>query len=144
MGVVLLIELVTDDGAYSNLHKTNTKVSVSLYSNMCVASCQFNSVLSGSICLDISSFCYSDSLTRVSGDGFPPTPGCKLSALSSGARCGSGTLVPAWSWLCHARCRGGRWWGSGWRRHLPSGGRSACSAKLRAQVRGPAESWSAV
>lgn len=100
MRVVFLIELVTEDGARSNLHKTIAKASIRLYSNMCLAFCQFNFALSESFCLDISSFCYSDSLTQVSGNGFPSSPCCGLSAPSSGAGCGPDAVVPVRFWLC--------------------------------------------
>lgn len=92
MGVVFLIELVTGDGAHWNLHKTNAKASIRLYSDMRVASCQFSFALSESFCLDISSFCYSDLLTQISGNGFPSSPRCGLSAPSS--RCSP------WPWRC--------------------------------------------
>lgn len=110
MRVVFLIKPVTEDGACSNLHKTNAKVSVRLYSNLCLASCQFNFALSESFCLDISSFCYLGLLTQVSGKGSPSLLHSGLLALSSGACCSPDAvffLVPFW--LCHSWCRWG-WW----------------------------------
>lgn len=102
MRVMFLIKQVTEDGACSNLHKTNAEASVRLYPNMCVASCQFSFALSESFCLAISSFCYSDLLGQVSGDGSPSCQRCMLAAPSSGDPCSSDTVFPVQFW--------GWWW----------------------------------
>lgn len=100
----------------------------------------FNIVLSESFCLDISSFCYTGSLTQVSGNGFPPTAHCKLVTLSSRACCGPDAVFLAQFWFCCVGHRWGWWWGSGQLHALCSGGQSASSTQLCAQVCGPAES----
>lgn len=123
MRVVLLIKSVTKNGACSNLHKTNPKASVILYSNVCVFSCQFNFALSESLCLDISIFCYSDSSAQVFA--FPSTP-CR-----GGAGRGLDAALLARFRLWHIR---GRRWGAGWVQHRFSTGQSAPATELPAQV----------
>lgn len=123
MRVVLLIKSVTKNGACPNLHKTNPKASVIRYSSMCVVSRQFNFALSEILCLDISIFCYSDSLVQVFA--FPSTPCC------GGAGCGPDAALLAWFGLWHIR---GRWWGASWDKPRCSTGHSAPATELPAQV----------